>query len=170
MFRRLKLRIRDMKTIGKLISGADEQAHINGEEEPGAEHFLLSALLLPDGTARQVFERIGADPEQFRAAIRKQYSDALSAVGIDAKMVTEEPEPVISKRVFPNSKPSGQAVMKGLHALKSHDKDKPLLGAHVVEVVARMEHGVAARALMAMGVDTNSLCAAVKEELGAFRG
>ncbi len=169
MFKRLKLRILDMKTIGKLISGADEQAHMNGEDEPGAEHFLLSALMLPDGTARRVFERIGADPEQFKIAIRKQYSDALSSIGIDEKTLADEPEPVTSSRILHNSKPSAQAVMKELYALKSHDKDRPLLGAHVVDVVARMKHGVAARSFKAMGVDQNSLCTAVKEELDSFR-
>lgn len=169
MFKRLKLRILDMKTIGKLISGADEQAHMNGEDEPGAEHFLLSALMLPDSTARRVFERIGADPEQFKIAIRKQYSDALSSIGIDEKTLADEPEPVTSSRILHNSKPSAQAVMKELYALKSHDKDRPLLGAHVVDVVARMKHGVAARSFKAMGVDQNSLCTAVKEELDSFR-
>jgi ATP-dependent Clp protease ATP-binding subunit ClpA len=168
MFKRLKLRIRDIKTISKLISGADEQAHLNGEDAPGAEHYLLSALMLPDGTAKRVFERIGADPEQFKIAIKKQYSDALNAIGIDATIMAEEPEPVTSTRKLHNSKPSGQTVMKELYALKSKDKDRPLLGAHVVEVVARMKQGVAARSLKAMGVDQNFIYSAVKEELDSF--
>lgn len=168
MFKRLKLRIRDIKTISKLITGADEQAHLNGEEEPGAEHFLLSALLLPDGTARRVFERIGTDPEQFQFAIKQQYSDALSAIGIDTKMMNDEPEPVTPNRMLHNAKPSGQALMKELYALKSHDKDKPLLGAHVVEVVAQMKQGVAARSLKAMGVDHELMVSAAREELDSF--
>jgi hypothetical protein len=56
--------------------------------------------------------------------------------------------------MFHNSKPSGQAVMKELYALKKKDKDRPLLGAHVVGVVASMEHGVAARAIFGVRVKT----------------
>ncbi len=168
MFKRISLRIKDMKTISKLISGADEEAHISGEEEPGAEHFLLSALKLPEGSARRVFERVGADPDKFHEAIGKQYSDALMSVGIDSKSIENDPEPVDSEKMFHNSKPSGQAVMKALYALKQKDKDKPLLGAHVVGVVVNMEHGVAARALRAMGVNKVGIAKAVNEELESF--
>ncbi len=154
VLKRLRLRFQDMRTISKLISGADEQALLTGEHEPGAEHFLLSALELPDGTARRVFGRMGADPEQFRLAIKEQYSEALSSIGIDGgKVMEEEPEPVTSNRVLHNSKPSGQAVMKKLYALKKQDRDRPLLGVHIVDVVAHMEHGVAPRALRAMGIE-----------------
>lgn len=168
MFKRIKLRFQDMRTLGKLIPGADKEAHMMGEEEPGAEHFLLSALELPDGTAQRVFVRVGADPKQFRAAIKKQYSDALKAIGVDAKILEAEPEPVTSNRILHNAKPSGQAVMKELYALKCHDKDRPLLGAHVVDVVARMKFGVAARALKEMGVDQDAILTAVKEELDLY--
>jgi len=168
MFNRIRLRFQDIKTISKLISGADEQAHINGDEMPGAEHFLLSAFKLPDGSARRVFERAGADPDDFHDAIRKQYNDALNSIGIDEISMESDPEPVNSTKTFHNAKPSGQAVMKALYALKQDDKDIPLLGAHVVGVVADMEHGVAARALRAMGVDQTHITKAVKEELESF--
>ncbi len=155
-------------TINKLIPGADEQAHLMGEEKPGAEHLLLSALELPDGTAQRIFERIGINPEQFQMALKTQYNDALNAIGIDSKMMTDAPEPVIFSRVLHDSQPSGKMVMKALYALKSHDKDRPLLGAHVVEVVARMKHGVAARAFKIMGIDQNVILSAVKEELDGY--
>lgn len=170
MFKRIRLRIQDMKTIGKLISGADEQAHINGEEEPGAEHFVLSALKLPDGSARRIFERFEVDSDKFLKAIGKQYSDALKSVGIDMESIEKESEPVETERVFHNSKPSGQAVMKKLYAFKKKDKDRPILGAHVLGVVAGMEHSVAARALRAMGIDQADITKAVNEELESFQG
>lgn len=165
MFNRIKLRIRDIGTIKKLISGATSQAHKNGEDEPGAEHFLLSAFDLPDGTARRVFERIDVDPDKFQMAITKQYNDALSNIGVEVNDADICSDPITTDRILQKSKPSGEMVMKRLYALKSHDKDKPLLGAHVVKVIAEMEHGVAARSLRAMGIDKNLLCAAVKEEL-----
>ncbi len=170
MFKRFKLRLQDMRTISKLISGADKQAHMMGEEEPGAEHFLLSAMNLPDATALRVFERIDADPEKLKSAIKKQYNEALSSIGIDgAKIMEEEPEPVDSNQVLHNSKPSGQEVMKKLYALKKHDKDRPLLGAHVVNVVAHIEHGVVARTLKAMGIEKKAILSAVKEELDSLQ-
>ncbi len=169
MLKKIRLRIQDMKTISKLISGADEQAHISGEEEPGAEHFLLSALKMPEGSARRVFERVGADPDKFQEAIEKQYSDALKSVGINAESIDNDFEPVETKRMFHNSKPSGQAVMKKLYALKKQDKDRPLLGAHVVRVVANMEHGVAARALKAMGIVQADIDKAANEEIESFQ-
>ena len=168
MFNRIRLRFRDIKTISKLISGADEQAHLNGDGDPGAEHFLLSAFNLPDGSARRVFERTGADPDHFHAAIKKQYNDALCSIGIDEISIESDPEPVNPTRTFINAKPSGQAFMKALYALKKKDRDIPLLGAHVVGVVAGMEHGIAARALRAMGVDLVHISRAVKEELQSF--
>jgi len=169
MFNRIKLRLRDMRTIRKIISGADEEANMMGEEEPGAEHYLLSALKLPDGTAQKVFERVGADKKLFELAIKKQYSDALNAIGIDTKIIEDDSDPVTSRRILHNSQPSGQAVMKALYALKRDDKDRPLLGAHVVAVVAQMEHGVAARAFMAMGIEQNVILSVVKEELDSFQ-
>jgi len=168
MFKRIRFRFKDMKTISKLISGADEQAHINGEEEPGAEHYLLSALKLPEGSARRVFERVGADPEKFHEAIGKQYSDALASVGIDSTSMENTPEPLASERMVHKSKPSGQAVIKALYSLKQQDKDRPLLGAHVVGVVASMQHTVAARALRAMGLDQACIAEAVNAELESF--
>lgn len=165
MFNRIRLRLRDMKTISKLISGADEQANILGDEEPGAEHFVLSALNLPDGSARRVFDRIGADSDGFQAAIKKQYSDALNSVGICNKSIETDLEPTKSAKIFHSSKPSGQAVISLLHTLKKADKDRPILSAHVISVVTKMEHGVTARALKLMGIERSQLAKVAKDEI-----
>ena len=137
MFNRLKMRFKDAKTLCTLIEGADQKAHANGEEKPGAEHFLLSALDLSDGSARRVFERLGADPDALHKAIQQQYRDALSAVGIDTELLDSEPAPFVSDKTFLSSQPSGEALVKDLHTLKSEDKSRPLLGAHVVWVAAQ---------------------------------
>jgi len=168
MFKRLKLRLQDMKTIKALITGADEQANLLGEEEPGAEHFLLSALNLPDGSAKRVFKRLDTDPSKFLGAIEKQYKIALDSIGVSPDTTAVKPEPIESGKLFPNSKPSGQEVMKSLYSLKKNDKDKPILGAHVVTVVANMKHGVAARALKAMGIERDSLAKAALDELNSM--
>jgi len=164
MLKRFILRFRDMKTISKLISGADEQANSCGEEKPGAEHFVLSALSLDDGSANRVFQQIGADTNKFREAINQQYSDALSSIGISSEATETTPEPVEPNKVFHNSQPSGQELMKSLYAIKQRDKDRPLLGAHVIGVAAEMEHGVVARAFKVMGIDREQLAKLAKDE------
>jgi hypothetical protein len=45
----------------------------------------------------------------------------------------------------------------------------PLLGAHVVAVIAAMRHGVAVRALRAMGVDAGQLKAAAEQIANGVR-
>jgi len=169
--RRIKLRILDIGTIKELCLGAEKYAHDSGEDTPGEEHFLLAAMALTDGTARKVFERISADPEEFSGAIKKQYSDALSSIGIDSSKIdigSSDDEILAPKRVLYNSKPSAQSMMKKLVDMRRHDKEIPLLGAHVVDVIATSEQGVAARALRAMGISQETLRAAVKEEIKAY--
>ena len=148
MFNRLRMRIRDVNTIKTLCLGAEQYARQNGEEEPGAEHFLLSAIDLPDGTARRAFARVEADADRVRAAIFAQYDDALRSIGVDASELARrlEDEPIKSPTGFLyKAKPSSSAVLQSLAALRSTDKDSPLVGAHVVEVIAGMHEGVAAR-------------------------
>lgn len=168
MFRRLRLRIQDMRTLSKLITAADKLANELGENEPGAEHFLLSALQLPDGTAWRVFERLGADPDDFQMAITKQYVDALNLLGIKASIIEDKPEPVTADRILHNSKPSGQLLIKQLYELKKQDKDRPLLSAHIIQVIAKMKHGVAARSLQVMGIDIKALYTATNDEIRLF--
>ncbi len=165
MFKRVRLRLRDMKTISKLITGADKHANSFGEEKPGAEHFVLSALNLPDGSASRVFQKFGIDSDKFREAIKEQYRIALTSVGIDPQVVEIDPEPFQSEKIFKSSQPSGVELMKSLHALKEQDKDRPLSGAHVIAVVASQEFGVTARALKVLGVDRDDLSNALREEL-----
>ena len=44
-------KVRDMRTIKTLLSGAEAEAQRARESLPGAEHLLLSAVALPDGSA-----------------------------------------------------------------------------------------------------------------------
>jgi len=169
MFKRILLRLRDMKTIATLISEADKQANLSGEEEPGVEHFVLSAIELPDGSAKRVLKQIGTDPEEFKEAIKKQYIEALNSAGISHKCIEDDPEPIESKTLLHNSKPSGQALMKALHAFKKEEKDSPLLGMHVLVVAASMKHSVAGRAFKIMGIDTKILTDAAKDELASIQ-
>lgn len=81
MFNRIKLRLNEMKTINQLIPGADAQANALGEETAGAEHYVLAALELEEGSAKRVFAALNINAENYRDAINKQYDQALDAVG-----------------------------------------------------------------------------------------
>jgi ATP-dependent Clp protease ATP-binding subunit ClpA len=169
MFGKLKNRMRDMATIKALCLEAERQARQSGESEPGAEHFLLSAIELPDGTAGRAFARLGISPDSVRAAIATQYNDALRGIGVDPTaldaMTQNSPVPTDLRMLY-QAKPSGARMMQALAALRD-GSERPLLGAHVVAVIAEMEEGVAARTLRAMGVDPVALSAAALAEAGS---
>lgn len=153
MFQEIKSKLNDMSTVKRLCERAEAHALQDHQREPGAEHFLLAALDLPDGTARLAFERAGVEPEALRAAIERQYGDALRSIGLRAEMPTGTP--MSANAGIYQAAPSGREIMQALAAArKGHS---PLLGAHVVGIVAGMSHGVAARALRALGVDIITL-------------
>lgn len=170
---RLPNPIREIRTVSRLLSGAEAEADKAGETMPGAEHLLLSALALPDGSARRAFARLGADPDELRSAIASQYDDALRAIGIepvsdDALDAAAGAGVTSAKGVF-RSTASAQTVFRAAVDLAKKDKPSRLVGAHVVAAVARMEHGTAARALRAMRVDRHELAVAAQQELDARR-
>lgn len=169
MFSRIKARLTDMATIKTLCTQAEAYALQDQQREPGAEHFLLSALDLPDGTARRAFERIGADPAALQPAIARQYGDALAAIGFDLTLPKETSgeKPLTARPGAFVASASGQEAMQALTAGRA--EHSPLLGVHVVAVVAGMSHGVAARALRAMGIDAAALRSAAQEIAGSAR-
>lgn len=157
MLKGIKRRIANVRTIKTLCETAERLALDDQQHEAGAEHFLLAALELPDNSARLAFETVGADPTAFRSAVHAQYETALAGMGV----VFPEPEELRRRNGLYNASASGREVMHNLaDRRKAHN---PLMGAHVVEVVAAMEQGVATRALGAMGLDRKALEAAAKE-------
>jgi ATP-dependent Clp protease ATP-binding subunit ClpA len=172
MFERLRQRVRDMGTIKVLCEAAERHALAAGQREAGAEHFLLAALELPDGSARRAFERAGADAARLGAAIEAQYRDALTGIGVDPEPLEAAvgaAEPLAPAAGFYRAAPSGQAVMQRLAGLRAQGSDAPLLGCHVVAVVAGMPQGVAPRALRAMGVEPQALARAAGDEAALSR-
>jgi ATP-dependent Clp protease ATP-binding subunit ClpA len=49
---------------------AEKYANKYGQEKPGAEHFILAALDLQDGSARDVFKRLEVNPDAINQAIK----------------------------------------------------------------------------------------------------
>lgn len=163
--------VREIRTIKALLEGAEAESRRAGESMPGAEHLLLAALALPDGTARSAFARIGADADAVRQAIAAQHSEALRAIGItDVGDESLDGEPIGTMPpaigVFRATAPAQAAFRASVDLAKSRRPSR-LVGAHVVAVIAEMEHGTAARTLDALGIDRSALAASARLEFEA---
>jgi ATP-dependent Clp protease ATP-binding subunit ClpA len=169
---KLKNPVRDVRTIRRLLTGAETEARQAGESLPGAEHLLLSALALPDGSARRAFETLGADPHQLRPAIAAAHAEALRGIGIeppdDAALDAEVGLDTRAPTGVFRSNASAQSAFRAAGELARAEKSQ-LVGAHIVAAVAEMEHGTAARALTVMGIDRATLAAAAHQEASIRR-
>lgn len=164
MFAKLRQRWQDTRTIMKLSLDAEQRALQQGQQHPGAEHYLLAALDLPDGSARRVFARLGADPDAYRAALANRHAATLNAIGLhDA--AGDAPPPAQAGVLF-DAQPSGQALMQSLPELQRR-LPAPLCGAHVVLAAAAMAHSAAGRAFKTIGIDLQALGSAAETELRA---
>lgn len=159
--------LREIRTIKTLLSGAEDEARAMGDPIPGVEHLLLSALALPDGSAQRAFERVGADPGEFRGAIETQHAEALGGIGLSP---ADGPPTALppSKGVF-RATPPAQAAFRAAAEMAKSERPSRLIGAHVVAAVADVENGTAARTLDAMGIDRCALRRAARDEIEATR-
>lgn len=156
---------RDARTIKHLLEGAEREALADGEELWGAEHLVLAALALAEGSARRAFERAGLDPDGYRAAIGRQHDAALASVGVEpCHAPAQTPIQASAKRFGPEGTANGRSLFQAAGALGRIGKD-PFSGAHVIIALTEMEHGTAVRALAAMGVDRAALARSAREEL-----
>nr|WP_296021119.1 Clp protease N-terminal domain-containing protein [uncultured Acidovorax sp.] len=162
MFQRIRDHFQSLSTLKQLCTGAENHARTQGHSAPGAEHFLLAALDLPDGSARRAFERLGQDPGAVPAAIEQQYRDALQGLGLGNALPAAAPATAEPPRLY-RAQPSGEALMQAL-ARSRKAQSGPLRGAHIVALVADMPQGVAARTLKAMGLDAARLATAARAE------
>lgn len=164
MFRKLQRRFQSMRTLSRLCTDAEAHARLRGQAAPGAEHFLLAAIDLPEGSARRAFESVGADPSALGEAIERQYREALQAAGVQAPLPQAAALQAPAAASLYRARPSGQELVQAL-ARSSKKQAGPLLGAHVVAAVAAMPQGVAARTLRALGVDAPRLVAAARAQV-----
>jgi ATP-dependent Clp protease ATP-binding subunit ClpA len=141
--------IREFRTIQLLLGGAERLAREAGAELPGAEHMLLAALSLPDGTARRAFERAGVGLDRLA-----------SASGVPTASATRR------SRVF-RATPEAQAAFRRAVDLSATPRPRRLLGAHVVIAVCEEEFEAVTRAVGGGGPDRERLVAAARAELAA---
>jgi hypothetical protein len=162
MFQRIRNRAADMRTIAKLCQNAEQNALSDGLREPGAEHFLLAAYDLPDGTAASVFLDFGIDRATIVSAIEGQYGDALAGFGIGQTegLVEGAAEDSIGEvGGLYSAAPSGRTVMQALASLPRVD-GKPLQGVDVLIVLASQRHGTVPRAFRRLGIELDQLAQA----------
>lgn len=157
---RTRSALTDITTINALLTGAENEARQSGQSVPGAEHLLISALALPDGTATRTFERVGADPDQFHRALSSLSVAALRSLGHGSAGNT------LPSTGLPPANTSAQRAFQVAVRLSKATKPSQLLGAHVILAICQMEHGRSAQALSSMGIDRAMLRAAADEELG----
>jgi ATP-dependent Clp protease ATP-binding subunit ClpA len=160
--------LRQMGAIKQLLTDAEREARSMGDAEPGAEHLLLAAMDLPDGTATRVLATFGIDRERLRRAITEHHATALAQAGIEGSaLATPQPiEPASGSGVYRSAASAREAF--GSVATMAR-RDRALLGAHVTAAVAEMEHGTAAGVLRSLGVDREALATASRAEIAATR-
>lgn len=160
----------DMRTIGRLLTDAEQVARRMGDDRPSAEHLLLAAMALPDGTAAGALQRLGVDADRLAQAVRDEHAAGLVAAGIDATtaaaMATDRPiTPATVGGVY-RSNPSAQELFQAAGAA-ARGAGQRLAGAHVVLAAADLQLGTLARALDRLGVERAALRAAAESELPA---
>lgn len=159
---------REMRAIKDLLTGAESIARSMGDEQPAAEHLLLAAFDLPDGSADRVLGRFGLDRERLRGAIVEQHAAALVAAGMRpdvAGQLSDAPplDPPTGSGIY-RSSPSAQDAFQRAGAMARSSR-RPLVGAHVVAAVADMEHGTVAQLLERLGIDRSEVAAGAAAEL-----
>jgi hypothetical protein len=168
MFNKLTRTMKDMETISALCIVAERIANAEQQRAVAAEHFVLAALELPDGSARRVFDRLGLTAEAFREALRQRHRAALAAAGVsDGQIAASERDvpPLPKPKGLYQSAPSAESVLKGLSALRKRGVVGPLIGVHVLEVVVAMAEATTMGAFRLLERDPASVLAAIRSEM-----
>ncbi len=169
MLQAFRNRLKDVQTIKRLCLEAERQARLSGYRHPGAEHYLLAAFALDDGTARATFARLNADPQALGPAILAHHLGALASLGIDASRVPPPPEQGPAPILFEAAE-SGKAVVQALAGLRRATASPRLLGAHVLLAVAAMQNSTAARSLRSLRIDLREMARAASDEISLRSG
>jgi ATP-dependent Clp protease ATP-binding subunit ClpA len=162
--------LNDMRTIKQLLTDAERIARELGEREPAAEHLLLSAMGLPDGTATRALGRVGVDADAIRTALVAEQADALATAGLprDRAEALAAPAPLgdAGTPLLYGAGPTARDAFRAAGDAARRSKQR-IRGAHVVAAIADTDRGTIARVLDRLGVDRDQLRAAAAEELRA---
>ena len=162
--------LRDMRSISRLLADAEQAARRMGDERPGAEHLLLAAIGMPDGSAARALSAVGVDAPRLSGALRAEHAAGLVAAGVDADTARRmsEPDPIepLNPRGVYRSDASAQDLFQAAGTAARAARQR-LGGAHVVLAAADFRHGTLARALDRLGVDRDEMATAARDALGA---
>ena len=160
----------DMRTIKQLLTESERIARDLGEREPGAEHLLLSAIALPDGSGARAMATVGVDADSIRSALVAEQADALVAVGVPRERAEALAVPAPlgdgDAPLLYGAGPTAREVFR-MAGDRARSAKQRLAGAHVVAAVAEVEHGTVARILDRLGVDREQLAEAARTQLAA---
>lgn len=177
MFKAIRQRFRDARTLRALYVAAEKHANSQGQREPGTEHFILAALELPDTTAARAFSILEITPDDYRSSIENQYRAALLSVGLPVDSLADlggDSVAVPPSRGLYRTQPSAQSMMDVLTRSimvteQQRDAAAPLRGAHVLLAASAARHGVCTRTFLDLGVEPAKLRDAATRALDEAR-
>jgi ATP-dependent Clp protease ATP-binding subunit ClpA len=157
-----------MRTIAALLTDAEGVARRMGDSQPAAEHLLVAALQLPEGSAARALDRFGVTAERLGGAITDEHAAGLVAAGVEPEAARRlaEPtaiEPAAGSGLY-RSSPSARDLFNAAASAARGAKQR-LVGAHVVLAASDVEHGTLPRILDRLGVDRAQLREAARLEL-----
>lgn len=157
----IRRRLHDVGVIREVLERAEGLARSEGRDRPGAEHLVLAACDLPDGTAARALAAVGTTPDALAAAIRAVHAEALEAVrlhvdeqGLDAAL----PDGRAPRGAYHSEVPL-QEVFGRARELVAEERSH-LSGAWLLVAAAERHRGTLAQALRRLDVDRAELVAA----------
>ena len=153
MLKKLRDRFENMRAIADLSTRAEAIARRGGVVEPAAEHFVLAALEMPDGSAGEAFSALGHDKSSLEDAIREQHTAALAIVGIPKEHVVEGE--VINGPTgtgLYRAAATGKQLMQILSRQARERNSGGFRSLQVLEAALALRHGVVPGALKKLGV------------------
>lgn len=149
-------KLADVRTLKQLCNLAESHARKMGQTKPGAEHFVLAALELPDQLASQALQGKGVTPASYTEAIINHYQQALLSQGINVgdSLSTNSPLAQSDPTGLYHTQRSGQQLMQHLAKLP---KDSALNSVHVLQAVSQLPDSVAMRALQSFHLSPDTL-------------
>lgn len=158
----------DMATMRSLLEGAERESAAQGEADPGAEHVVLAALALPDGTAADALAALGVDAARLRLAIERVHAEALAAVGI-VEPPAPTPRPTPTNRGVYRSKGSTRDLLRATAEARKAQRAKRFTSAHVLVGASTLEYGTLPKALHHLGIDAATLRATAQRHANPDR-
>lgn len=153
--------VSDVRTIDELLTSAERHALALGDDVPGAEHLLLAALGLDEGSARRALAAFGVDLEALRAAVVAVHAEGLRAIGMaDDECGVEVPVRAPGK-LFRSTATAQKAFQRAVE-LSKNDSPRMLRGGHVVVAICELHAGTVVRAFDVLGIDRSELAEAAR--------